>query len=310
MERTARIYVAGHTGLVGSAIVRKLEEEGYTNLLLPTHRELDLTNQAAVNSFFEHHRPEYVFDAAALVGGIKANSEAPADFFYINMQIENNLLWASHIYGVKKLLFLGSACMYPRECAQPMREEHLLTGLPESTNEGYALAKICGSRLCTYLRRQYGDDFISVIPANTYGPGDSFDPEHSHVIPALIMKYHKAKMNGLKSVDLWGTGKARREFIHVDDIADACVFLMDHYSDESPINIGTGEEVTILELSQLIRKIVGYEGEIVCDPTKPDGMMRRMVNFDKQVELGWKSKISLEDGLTQLYRIYLKEAAR
>lgn len=309
MEKNARIYVAGQTGLVGSAIVRKLRSEGYTNLLLPTHRELDLTEQKATNAFFEREQPEYVFDAAALVGGIKANSEAPADFFYVNMQIENNLLWAAHTYGVKKLLFLGSACMYPKECAQPMKEDELLTGLPEYTNEGYALAKICGSRLCGYLRRQYGDDFISAIPANTYGPDDSFDPEHSHVIPALILKYHNAKVNGDKTVELWGTGAAKREFIHVDDIADACLFLMEHYSEEAPINVGTGEEVTILELSKLIRDVVGFEGEIVCDPTKPDGMMRRIVDSGKLGQLGWRSSVTLNSGISEMYKNYLTAIA-
>ena len=306
MEKNARIYVAGHTGLVGSAIVRKLRREGYNNLVLRTHAELDLTDQQAVKAFYRETNPEYVLDAAALVGGIRANNAAPADFFYVNMQIENNLIWGAHEAGVKKLLFLGSACMYPKECEQPMREEEVLTGLPEYTNEGYALAKACGSRLCGYLRRQYGDDFISAIPANTYGPGDSFDPEHSHVIPALILKYHQAKQEGWDHVELWGTGKAKREFIHVDDIADACLFLMEHYSSEEPINVGTGEEVTILELSQQIREIVGYEGKIVCDPTKPDGMMRRMVDSRRLLDLGWKSKISLNQGLNQMYQLFLK----
>lgn len=306
MEKNARIYVAGHTGLVGSAIVRKLRGEGYNNLVLRTHAELDLTDQQAVKAFYRETNPEYVLDAAALVGGIRANNAAPADFFYVNMQIENNLIWGAHEAGVKKLLFLGSACMYPKECEQPMREEEVLTGLPEYTNEGYALAKACGSRLCGYLRRQYGDDFISAIPANTYGPGDSFDPEHSHVIPALILKYHQAKQEGWDHVELWGTGKAKREFIHVDDIADACLFLMEHYSSEEPINVGTGEEVTILELSQQIREIVGYEGKIVCDPTKPDGMMRRMVDSRRLLDLGWKSKISLNQGLNQMYQLFLK----
>ncbi len=306
MDKSARIYVAGHTGLVGSAIVRKLEKEGFQNLILRTHDELELTDQAAVDMFYRQAQPEYVFDAAALVGGIQANNAAPADFFFVNMQIENNLIWGAHKAGVKKFLFLGSACMYPKECEQPMKEKMLLTGLPEYTNEGYALAKICGSRLCGYLRRQYGQNFISAIPANTYGPGDSFDPQHSHVIPALIVKYHNAKKNNLESVELWGTGQAKREFIHVDDIADACLFLMEHYSQEEPINIGTGEEVTIMELSQLIRKIVGYEGKIICDPTKPDGMMRRMVDCERQMTLGWRSKIPLEEGLKELYSIYLK----
>lgn len=305
MEKEAKIFVAGATGLVGSSIVRKLRAEGYKNLLLPTHDELDLANQSETYRFFEEQRPAYVFDAAALVGGIKANKEYPADFFYVNMQIENNLLWAAHTYGVKKLLFLGSACMYPRDCMQPMKEEYLLTGLPEPTNEGYALAKICGSRLCSYMRTQFGDDFISAIPANTYGPGDSFHPEHSHVIPALIMKYHAAKKEGKKQVELWGTGKACREFIHVDDLADAALFLMENYSGDMPINVGTGEEVTILELSQMIREIVGYKGDIRCDITKPDGMMRRMVDVQKLSQLGWKSKIKLYNGLQAMYQDYL-----
>ena len=307
MEKNARIYVAGHTGLVGSAIVRKLRGEGYNNLVLRTHAELDLTDQQAVKAFYRETNPEYVLDAAALVGGIRANNAAPADFFYVNMQIENNLIWGAHEAGVKKLLFLGSACMYPKECEQPMCEEELLTGLPEYTNEGYALAKACGSRLCGYLRRQYGDDFISAIPANTYGPGDSFDPEHSHVIPALILKYHQAKQEGWDHVELWGTGKAKREFIHVDDIADSCLFLMQNYSDERPINVGTGEEVTIMELSEMIRDIVGFEGKIVCDPTKPDGMMRRMLDCRRIKELGWQYKLPLRTGLERMYQQYLRE---
>lgn len=306
MKTQSKIYVAGHTGLVGSAIVRKLKKEGYQELILRTHAELDLTDQQAVEAFFQKERPEYVFDAAALVGGIQANSEAPADFFYVNMQIENNLLWTAHRYRVKKLLFLGSACMYPKECRQPMTEDELLTGLPEYTNEGYALAKTAGCRLCSYLRRQYGDDFICAIPANTYGPGDSFDPEHSHVIPALIMKYERAKQDGISEVALWGTGKAKREFIHVDDIADACLFLMKTYSDEGPINVGTGEEVTIMELSQLIKKIVGFDGQIVCDPAKPDGMMRRVVDSSRLGALGWRSSVRLETGLRRVYEEYLR----
>lgn len=304
MKAQSKIYVAGHTGLVGSAIVRRLQKGTYHNLVLRTHAELDLTNQQAVEAFFRKERPEYVFDSAALVGGIRANSEAPADFFYINMQIENNLLWAAHRHKVKKLLFLGSACMYPKECRQPMRENELLTGPPEYTNEGYALAKTAGCRLCSYLCRQYGDDFICAIPANTYGPGDSFDPEHSHVIPALIMKYEKARREKAPEVVLWGTGAAKREFIHVDDIADACLFLMQNYSDEAPINVGTGEEVTIMELSRLIKKIVGFDGQIVCDPTKPDGMMRRIVDSSRLNAMGWSGSISLEDGLRQVLEEY------
>ena len=309
MNKHAKIYVAGHTGMVGSAILRRLQAEGYDNLVLRTHGELDLTRQVEVETFFQTERPEYVFDAAALVGGIKANSAAPADFFYGNMAIENNLLWSACRSGVKKLLFLGSACMYPGECAQPMRESELLTGLPESTNEGYALAKIAGSRLCGYLRRQYGVDFISAIPANAYGPGDCFDLEKSHVIPALLMKYHHACVTDAPSVELWGTGRALREFIHTDDIADACLFLMDHYSGEAPINVGVGSEVSILELSQIIRQIVGYEGEIVCDPSRPDGMPRRIVDSSRINTLGWRANTSLTDGLTAMYAWYLNTLA-
>lgn len=304
METQSIIYVAGHTGLVGSAIVRRLTQEGYQNLILRTHAELDLTDQQAVEAFFKKERPEYVFDAAALVGGIRANREAPADFFYVNMQIENNMLWAAHRYKVKKLLFLGSACMYPKECRQPMTEDELLTGLPEYTNEGYALAKIAGCRLCSYLRLQYGDDFISAIPANTYGPGDSFDPEYSHVIPALIVKYEEARREKRPEVILWGTGAAKREFIHVDDIADACLFLMQNYSGETPINVGTGEEVTIFELSQLVKEIVGFDGQIVCDTTKPDGMMRRIVDSSRLHSMGWSRSICLGDGLRQVLEEY------
>lgn len=305
MEKNAKIYVAGHTGLVGSAIVRKLRSEGYTNLVLRTHSELDLTDQAQTLTFFQTERPEYVIDAAALVGGIQANNAAPADFFYINMQIENNLLWSAHLCEVRKFLFLGSACMYPKSCHQPMQEELLLTGLPEVTNEAYALAKVCGSRLCSYLRRQYGDDFISAIPANTYGPGDSFDPEHAHVIPSLLVKYHRARERGDEAVSLWGTGVAMREFIHVDDLADACLFLMNHYSGDEPINIGTGEEISILALSQMIRNIVAFPGSIECDPTRPDGMLRRVVDSSRLAAMGWKPSVSLEDGLREMYAGYV-----
>lgn len=307
MEKDARIYVAGHTGMVGSAIVRRLQKEGYTNLLLRAHTQLDLTRQDQVEAFFSEEKPEYVFVAAARVGGIQANSAAPAEFFYVNMQIANHVIWASHTHGVKKLLYLGSACMYPKECPQPMREEMLLTGLPEYTNEGYALAKVCGSRLCSYLYRQYGDAFISAVPANAYGPGDSFDPQHSHVIPALIRKYHEAKKRNAKEVVLWGTGQAKREFIHVDDLADATLFLMNHYLAETPINVGTGAEVSILELSRMIKQIVGFEGEIVCDPSKPDGMMRRMLDSGRIQESGWKASVDLYDGICSIYKQYSLE---
>lgn len=305
MDQNAKIYVAGHTGLVGSAFVRKLREQGYHNLVLRTHRELDLLDQAAVQSFFAQEQPEYVIDAAAKVGGIRANSEAPADFFYENMQMEQNLIWSAFQNHVKKFLFLGSACMYPKQCPQPMKEEMLLTGLPEITNEGYALAKVGGQRLCSYLHQQYGVDFITAIPANAYGIGDNFDPQHSHVIPALLVKYREAKRSNAPSVTLWGTGKALREFIDTDDLADAGIFLLNHYSGYEPVNIGTGEEVSILELSQMIKKITGYEGEIVTDPTKPDGMMRRLCDSSKIHELGWKSTLSLEQGIRKLYNWYL-----
>ena len=305
MDQNAKIYIAGHTGLVGSAFVRKLREQGYHNLVLRTHAELDLLDQAAVQSFFVREQPEYVIDAAAKVGGIRANSESPADFFYENMQMEQNLIWSAFQNHVKKFLFLGSACMYPKQCPQPMKEEMLLTGLPEITNEGYALAKVGGQRLCSYLHQQYGADFITAIPANAYGIGDNFDPRHSHVIPALLVKYREAKRSNAPSVTLWGTGKALREFIDTDDLADAGIFLLNHYSGYEPVNIGTGEEVSILELSQMIKRITGFEGEIVTDPTKPDGMMRRLCDSSKIHELGWKSTLSLEQGIRKLYNWYL-----
>ena len=310
MEKNSKIYVAGHRGMVGSAIGRELERQGYTNIVTRTHAELDLCRQADVEKFFEEEKPEYVIDAAALVGGIKANSERPAEFMYINMQIQQNLIWPAFKSGVKKFLFLGSACMYPKECPQPMREEYLLTGLPEVTNEGYALAKVCGSRLCSYINREYGREFISAIPANSYGIGDSFDPEHSHVIPALLVKYHKAKENGDKEVVLWGTGAAKREFINNRDIASACIFLMNNYSSPEPINVGTGEEVSIMELSQMIKRITGFEGEIVTDPTKPDGMMRRICDNSKIYELGWEAEISLEEGIRELDDWYIENGRR
>lgn len=305
MDQNAKIYVAGHTGLVGSAFVRKLREQGYHNLVLRTHGELDLLDQAAVQSFFAQEQPEYVIDAAAKVGGIRANSEAPANFFYENMQMEQNLIWSAFQNHVKKFLFLGSACMYPKQCPQPMKEEMLLTGLPEITNEGYALAKVGGQRLCSYLHQQYGVDFITAIPANAYGIGDNFNPQHSHVIPALLVKYQEAKRSNAPSVTLWGTGKALREFIDTDDLADAGIFLLNHYSGYEPVNIGTGEEVSILELSEMIKRITGFEGEIVTDPTKPDGMMRRLCDSSKIHELGWKSTLSLEQGIRKLYNWYL-----
>lgn len=307
MNKKDKIYVAGHTGLVGSAFVRQLENQGYHNLVLRTHGELELTNQNLVEEFFEREKPDVVIDAAAKVGGIKANSERMAEFYYVNMQIQQNLIWSAFKNGTKKFLFLGSACMYPTSCEQPMKEGDILSGLPEPTNEGYALAKIGGSRLCSYLHRQYGADFISAIPANAYGIGDSFDLNHSHVIPALLRRFHEARENGLESVTLWGTGKARREFINTDDMADAGIFLLNNYSSDQPINIGTGEEVSMLELAEIIKKIIGYEGQILTDPTKPDGMLRRLCDSSKIHEIGWKSIKSLEMGLRELYNSYLQE---
>lgn len=305
MDKNSKIYVAGHTGLVGSAFVRRLKENGYNNLILKTHQELDLLNQKAVEEFYNSEKPEYVIDAAAKVGGIKANSEFPSEFFYENMQIEQNLIWSAYRNNVKKFLFLGSACMYPKECKQPMNESELLTGKPEITNEGYALAKICGQRLCSYLSKQYGVDFITAIPANAYGIGDNFDPQHSHVIPALLMKYKNAKENGDKEVTIWGTGAAIREFIETDDLADAGIFLLNNYSGIEPVNIGTGEEISIIELSRLISKITRFEGEIVTDSSKPDGMLRRLCDNSKIHQMGWKSSITLEQGITKLYTWYL-----
>ena len=305
MEKEAKIYVAGHTGLVGSAFVRQLREKGYTNLLLKTHHELELTDQRAVMEFFSAERPDVVIDAAAKVGGIKANSEQMSEFYYVNMQIQQNLIWSAFKTGTNKLLFLGSACMYPTNCMQPMKEESLLTGLPEPTNEGYALAKIGGSRLCSYLKRQYGVEFISAIPANAYGIGDSFDLNHSHVIPALIRRFHEAKVKGIESVTLWGTGKALREFINTDDLADAGVFLLNNYSGVEPINIGTGEEVSMLELAGIRKKVTGFQGAILTDSTKPDGMMRRLCDSSRILEMGWRATKSLETGIKELYDWYL-----
>ena len=307
MERDSKIYVAGHSGMVGSALVRRLRAAGFECLLLPTHQELDLTKQDKVEAFFRRERPRYVFVAAGLVGGIRANSEAPADFFSVNMAIAQNVILSSHAYGVEKLLYLGSACMYPANCRQPMGEDALLTDLPEVTNEGYALAKICGCRLCSYLQRQYGDRFISTIPANAYGLHDSFDPQKSHVIPALIAKFHRAKMECLPQVELWGSGRALREFLYTEDLADGCIYLMEHCEEPGPINMGSGEEVSMQRLAEIIRDITGYEGEIVCDASKPDGMARRMVDSTKISQLGWQAKTSLQVGLNLVYQDYLSQ---
>lgn len=301
MDKNAKIYVAGHRGLVGSAIVRNLQSKGYTNIIGRTHRELDLLNQAAVREFFEKERPDYVVLAAAKVGGINANNTAPADFAYDNMQIQCNVIKSAHDYNVKKLLFLGSTCIYPRMAPQPIPEDALLTGPLEETNEAYAIAKISGLEMCKFFKRQYGDDFISCMPTNLYGPYDNYDLENSHVMPAMIRKFHEAKVNQEKTVELWGTGSPLREFLYVDDMADACTFLLENYSGEQHVNIGTGKEVTIKELAETVKRIVGFTGEIVWNSNMPDGTPRKLTSVDKLHGLGWTHKIDLEEGVKLAY---------
>jgi GDP-L-fucose synthase len=307
MDKKSKIYLAGHRGLVGSAIKRKLESKGYSNLIFRTHGELDLTNQQAVNEFFEREKPEYVFLAAAKVGGILANNTYPAEFIYENLMIEANIIHASYRNGVKKLLFLGSSCIYPKLAPQPLKEEYLLTGPLEETNEAYAIAKIAGIRLCKHYNQQYGTNFISVMPTNLYGPNDNFDLETSHVMPALIRKFHEAKVKNEPEVVIWGTGKPLREFMHVDDMADACVYLMEKYNTDDIgefVNIGVGKDITIGELSEVIKEIVGFEGTIRKDLSKPDGTPQKLLDIAKLSSLGWKAKISLRDGIEQTYEWY------
>lgn len=304
MEKNSKIFVAGHRGLVGSAIVRNLEKKGYTNIIKRTHKELDLTDQKAVNDFFEAEKPEYVVLAAAKVGGINANNTTPADFIYINSQIQCNVIKCAHDYKVKKLLFLGSTCIYPKMAPQPIPEDALLTGSLEETNEAYAIAKISGLEMCKFFKRQYGDDFISCMPTNLYGPYDNYDLQNSHVMPAMIRKFHEAKVNGAKEVELWGTGSPLREFLHVDDMADACVFLMENYSGEQHVNIGTGKEVTIKQLAETVQRIVGFTGDIRWNTSMPDGTPRKLTNVDKLHSLGWTHKIELEEGIEQAYTWY------
>lgn len=292
--------------MVGSAIVRRLNELGYNNLVYRTSKELDLRRQADVEKFFEEEKPEYVFLAAAKVGGIHANNTYPAEFIYDNLMIEANIIHSAYKYGVKKLLFLGSSCIYPKFANQPIKEEELLNGYLEPTNEAYAIAKISGIELCKFYRRQYGVDFISAMPTNLYGINDNFDLETSHVMPALIRKFHEAKVNGDKEVVMWGTGKPRREFLYVDDLSDACVFLMNNYSDEIHINMGTGKDIEIRELAEIIKKVVGYEGEIVNDTTKPDGTPRKLLDVTRLHNLGWKHKVGLEEGIRRVYEWYLE----
>jgi GDP-L-fucose synthase len=301
MHSEDKIYIAGHRGMVGSAILRKLKAMGYTRLLVRSSAELDLRNQSAVTEFFATERPDYVFLAAARVGGILANDTYKATFLYDNLMIEANIIHAAHLYGVKKLLFLGSSCIYPRLAPQPLREEYLLTGALEPTNEPYAIAKIAGIKLCEAYRHQYGSNFISVMPTNLYGPGDNYDLAGSHVLPALIRKFHEAARNNLPEVVIWGTGSPRREFLHVDDLAEACYFLMQTYDGAGFVNIGTGEDLSILELAKMIGNIVGFEGKIVHDRSKPDGTPRKLLDVSRLSELGWKAGIPLEAGIRQVY---------
>jgi GDP-L-fucose synthase len=306
MDKQSKIYVAGHRGLVGSAIVRKLKQEGFTNLVTATSKALDLREQAAVRAFFTAERPDYVFLAAAKVGGILANNSYPADFIYQNLMIEANVIESSRLYGVEKLLCLGSTCIYPKMAPQPLKEEYLLTGPLEPTNEWYAVAKIAGIKLCQAYQRQYGSKFISAMPTNLYGPEDNFDLESSHVMPALIRKFHEAKVANTPAVTVWGSGKPLREFLHVDDCADACLFLMQNYEGEGIVNIGVGEDITIARLAGIVGEVVGYEGEIVYDSSKPDGTPRKLVDVSRINGLGWRASIGLEDGVRSTYRWYLE----
>lgn len=301
MERTAKIYIAGHRGMVGSALLRKLTAEGYSNLVCRTSAELDLRDQAAVDRFFKEERPEYVFLAAAKVGGILANNTYRGAFLYDNLMIQSNIIHAAHINGVVKLMFLGSSCIYPKLAPQPLREEYLLTGPLEHTNEPYAIAKIAGIKMCDAYRDQYGSNFISVMPTNLYGPNDNYDLQTSHVLPAMIRKIHEAKQRSLPAVTIWGTGKPRREFLHADDLADACYYLMQHYDEPGFVNIGTGEDIEIGELAVLIKEIIGYQGEITNDLSKPDGTPRKLMDVSKLHSFGWKHKINLREGLEKVY---------
>ena len=310
MEKDAKIYVAGHRGMVGSAIVRALEKAGYHNIITKTHKELDLCRQEAVEKFFEEEQPVYVFLAAAKVGGIIANSESLADFMYENMILEMNVIHSAWQHKCKKLLFLGSSCIYPRMAPQPMPESCLLTSELEKTNEAYALAKISGLKYCEYLNKQYGTDYISAMPTNLYGPNDNYHPTHSHVLPALIRRFHEAKENGLDEVICWGTGTPYREFLFVDDLADACIFLMNNYSGNETVNVGTGKELTIRELTGIVAKVIGYNGKIKWDTSKPDGTPRKLLDVSKLNGLGWKYKVELEDGIRLSYEDFLNNPMR
>lgn len=310
MNKDSKIYVAGHRGMVGSAIIRELERQGYNNIITRTHKELDLCNQQAVNDFFETEKPEYVFLAAAKVGGIVANQSSLADFMYDNMILEMNVINAAWRNGCKKLEFLGSSCIYPRMASQPIKESYLLTGELEKTNEAYALAKISGLKYCEYLNVQYGTDFISLMPTNLYGPNDNYHPEHSHVLPALIRRFHEAKVNGLNEVTCWGDGSPLREFLYVDDLANLCVFLMNNYTGNETVNAGTGKEISIKDLTELVAKIVGYEGEIKWDTSRPNGTPRKLLDVSKAEKLGWKYSVELEDGIRLSYDDFLNNPMR
>ena len=310
MEKDAKIYVAGHKGMVGSAIVRELTRQGYENIITRTHKELDLTRQDRVEKFFEEEKPEYVFLAAAKVGGILGNAAAKADFMYENMILEMNVIHSAWKNGCKKLEFLGSSCIYPRMAPQPMLESCLLTSSLEPTNEAYALAKISGLKYCEYLNEQYGTDYISVMPTNLYGPNDNYHPEHSHVMPALIRRFHEAKVEGRETVTCWGDGSPLREFLYVDDLADLCVFLMNHYSGNETVNAGTGKELSIRELTELVANVVGYTGRIEWDTSKPNGTPRKLLDVSKAAKLGWTYKTELEDGIRLSYRDFLENPVR
>ncbi len=302
MNKESKIYVAGHRGMVGSALVRALEQEGYNNLVLRTSKVLNLTDQLAVNEFFESEKPEFVFLAAAKVGGIVANNTYRAEFIHENLMIQNNIIHNSYLSGVKKLMFLGSSCIYPKNAPQPLKEEYLLTGLLEPTNEPYAIAKIAGIKMCEAYREQYGCNFISVMPTNLYGPNDNYDLNNSHVLPALLRKFIEAKNNGDRSVSLWGTGTPLREFLHVDDLASACMFLMKSYNKKDFLNIGVGEDISILDLAKLIKTIVGFKGEILLDKSKPNGTPRKLMDVSRLNDLGWKANIDLQEGIKKVYK--------
>jgi GDP-L-fucose synthase len=310
ISKKSRIYIAGHTGLVGSRILKRYQDEGFTNILIKTRSELDLLDQVEVDRFFKVERPEYVILAAAKVGGIMANKTHQADFLYENITIQNNIIWAAHQHGVKKLLFLGSSCIYPRESGQPIKEEYFMTGPLEPTNEGYAIAKIAGMKLCEKISEQYGKNFISIMPCNIYGPGDHFDPENSHVVAATIRKFVEAVEQDLPSVEVWGTGKPKREFLYNEDLADAVFFLMDHYNDRQFVNVGVGNDISIKNLAIRAKRLTGYKGKIVFNTQKPDGMMRKVMDVSKLTALGWTPKTSFEIGLKKTIDWYLKNRSK